>query len=99
MPRRPSCFVTVTLAAVLAVSAWAEVGAQAPASRRPLAPGDWYRLKRVSDPQVSPEGDWVAYVVTSADSASNKNDADVWMAKWDGSRQLRLTTTAESESH
>ena len=74
------------------------VDAHAQGDRRPLVPGDIYRIKRVSDPQVSPEGDWVAYTVSSADSATNKNDSDVWMVKWDGSRQIRLTSTPESES-
>ena len=88
----------LALAALLAVTA-SNLPAQSPAPRRPLVPGDIYRLKRVSDPQVSPEGDWVAYVVSTADSVSNKNDSDVWMVKWDGSRQVRLTSTPESESH
>ena len=88
----------LALAALLAVTA-SNLPAQSPAPRRPLVPGDIYRLKRVSDPQVSPEGDWVAYVVATADSVSNKNDSDVWMVKWDGSRQVRLTSTPESESH
>ncbi len=74
------------------------VGAEAQVARRPLVPGDVYRIKRVSDPQLSPEGDWVAYTVSSADSTANKNDSDVWMARWDGSRQVRLTSTPESES-
>ena len=67
-------------------------------ARRPLRPGDYYQLKRVSDPQVSPEGDWVAYVVTSADSAKDKSDSDIWMTRWDGTRTVRLTSSAENES-
>ena len=72
--------------------------APARAGKRPLRPSDYYQLKRVSDPQVSPEGDWVAYVVTSADSAKDKSDSDVWMVRWDGTRSLRLTSSPESES-
>ncbi len=81
-------------AALLTITAQAH----AQGARRPLVPGDIYRIKNVSDPQVAPDGDWVAYTVSTADSASNKNDSDVWMVKWDGSRQVRLTSTAESES-
>jgi dipeptidyl aminopeptidase/acylaminoacyl peptidase len=72
--------------------------AQPTSPRRPIAATDWYRLKRVGDPQLSPDGAWVAYVVTSSDSASNKNDSDVWMTSWDGARTIRLTSTPESES-
>lgn len=69
------------------------------AAKRPLIPSDYYRIKRVSDPQVSPEGDWIAYVVSTADSARDKNDADIWMARWDGTRSVRMTASSESESH
>ena len=37
------------------------------AVRRPLSPADYYEVLTVSDPQVSPDGRWVAYVVTSND--------------------------------
>lgn len=66
--------------------------------RRPLVPTDVYRMRNVGDPQPSPEGDWVAYVVSRADSAANKSDADVWMTSWDGTRHVRLTSSPEGES-
>jgi dipeptidyl aminopeptidase/acylaminoacyl peptidase len=96
MRRSPTLL--VRLLGMAAIAFLVTQAAEAQGARRPLVPGDVYRIKRVSDPQVSPEGDWVAYTVASADSASNKNDSDVWMVKWDGSRQLRLTSTSESES-
>jgi dipeptidyl aminopeptidase/acylaminoacyl peptidase len=58
-------------------------------SRRALAPEDVYRLKVVSDPQLSPDGQWVAYVVTSIDDAKNKRVANIWMVPADGSRDAR----------
>ena len=74
------------------------VASGARVTRRALRPGDYYRLKRVSDPQVSPEGDWVSYVVSSADSAKDKSDSDIWMVRWDGSRSIRLTSSPENET-
>lgn len=82
--------------ALLALLVAAPLAAQAPA-RRPLRPNDIYRVREVRDPQRSPDGKWVAYSVTTADSARDRNDTDVWMASWDGTRNLRLTTTQESE--
>ena len=73
----------------------AGAGAQAP--RRPLRPNDIYRLKDVRDPQRSPEGAWVAYTVSTPDSAKDRNDSDVWMTSWDGARSVRLTSSPESE--
>ncbi len=70
--------------------------AQSPA-RRPLRAGDIYQLRTVSDPQLSPDGAWVAYGVTTADSAKDKSDGDVWMTSWDGSQSIRLTSSPEGE--
>jgi len=41
-------------------------GPASPESRRPLALDDLDRLATVADPQVSPDGQWVAYTVTRA---------------------------------
>jgi dipeptidyl aminopeptidase/acylaminoacyl peptidase len=68
------------------------------AARRPLRATDIYQLREVRDPQLSPDGAWVAYTVTIADSARNRNDTDVWMSSWDGQTHLRLTSSPESES-
>jgi dipeptidyl aminopeptidase/acylaminoacyl peptidase len=73
------------------------LSAQAQA-RRPVRSSDFYRLRSVSDPQVSPEGDWVAYVVSVMDSARDKSNADIYMVKWDGSRTVRLTSSPDGES-
>ena len=71
--------------------------AQAPV-RRVLRPNDVYQLRTVSDPQLSPDGAWVAYSVTTADSAKDKSDSDVWMTSWDGSQTIRLTSSPDGES-
>jgi dipeptidyl aminopeptidase/acylaminoacyl peptidase len=68
------------------------------ATRRPLRVDDMHRFQDVRDLQVSPEGNWVAYTLTSVDTIADKSDSDVWMASWDGSRQLRLTSSPENES-
>ena len=72
-------------------------GAQSSA-RRALRAGDVYLLRTVSDPQLSPDGAWVAYSVTTADSAKDKSDSDVWMTSWDGAHSIRLTSSPEGES-
>ncbi len=59
---------------------------------------DLVRLKDVSDPQISPDGAWVAYTVRTRDLKEDKSDADIWMTSWDGGDPVRLTTSKESES-
>lgn len=88
----------LALAAVLSVAAAPCVASAQGTERRPLRADDIYRLRAVADPQISPDGAWVAYTVTTADSAKDKNDTDVWMTSWDGSQTIRLTSTPESES-
>jgi hypothetical protein len=67
-------------------------------AKRPLRPSDIYRIRAVSDPQLSSDGKWVSYTVSSADSAKDKNDSDVWMVSWDGTQNIRVTSTPEGES-
>jgi dipeptidyl aminopeptidase/acylaminoacyl peptidase len=67
-------------------------------AQRAIDPSDIYRLKSVSDPQVSPEGKWVAYVLSTPDSAKDKSDSDIWMISWDGKETVKLTASKESES-
>ena len=43
-------------------------------ARRPMTIDDLFRFKRVSDPQISPDGKMVVYVVTTVDLAGNKID-------------------------
>ncbi|HEY9014466.1 MAG TPA: S9 family peptidase, partial [Gemmatimonadales bacterium] len=68
--------------------------AQAP---RRLTVDDLNRLREVSSPEVSPEGAWVAYVVSTVDTAKDRSNSDLWMSSWDGRRTLRLTTSTGNE--
>jgi dipeptidyl aminopeptidase/acylaminoacyl peptidase len=68
------------------------------AQKRGLNPADVYNIKDVRDPQRSPDGKWVAYVVSRAIKETDKNDSDIWMASWDGTQELQLTSSPESES-
>ena len=59
---------------------------------------DVARMKSVSDPQISPDGAWVAYSVRTPDLKEDRNSSDIWMTRWDGQESVRLTTSKESES-
>ncbi|MBS0394739.1 MAG: PD40 domain-containing protein, partial [Proteobacteria bacterium] len=80
-------------ALVLGALLVAAAGAEAPA-RRPLVPADFYAFQTVSDPQVAPGGDWVAYVVTVNDRESDEQKSALWMASWDGREHVALTRPA-----
>jgi len=87
--------VSAVIAALLGTASL--LAAQTPA-RRTVNTSDLYRLRSIGDPQRSPDGAWVAYTVSRADSAKDKSDTDIWMTRWDGTATVRLTFTEESES-
>ncbi len=68
-------------------------------AQRPMSPSDIYNVKTITDPQVSPDGTWVAYVLATPDSAKDKADTDIWMVSWDGKQTVKLTASPEAESH
>ena len=67
------------------------------AAKRPITLDDHSRIINVGDPQRSPDGAWVAYTVTTIDAEKDRRNTDVWMVKWDGSEQLQLTSSSDSE--
>lgn len=72
--------------------------AQTPTNKHLLTSADLYQLASVSDPKVSPDGNWVAYVLSRIDSAKNKRNSDVWMMSWDGQQSVQLTHSTDGES-
>lgn len=68
----------------------------AQAARRVLALDDLWKLRSVGDPQVSPDGRWVAYTVGTVEAEKDRRDSDLWMVGWEGTQQIRLTATVES---
>ena len=66
--------------------------------QRTLKPSDIYNVNYIDDPEISPDGKWVAYIVTSADSTEDKYDENIWMTATDGSGAVQLTFTDEDET-
>lgn len=55
------------------------------------------KLKRLSDPQLSPDGTRVAYVLTDVSLGENTRNNDIWVAPVAGGPAVRLAATASSE--
>src|SRR5207237_1530345 len=51
------------------------------AQKRAITFDDYIALKSVSDPQLSPDGKWVAYTVSTPSLQDNRNVARVWIAQ------------------
>ncbi|MCZ7636418.1 MAG: hypothetical protein M5U12_10580 [Verrucomicrobia bacterium] len=85
----------------LALAAWCGAFAGHTATSRPLEIEDLFRCARVEDPQVSPDGRSVAYVVTRVDREGNRLDSDLWLVPLagvnpDSSRAARSTTATRA---
>ena len=66
---------------------------------RTLKPEDWAALREVDEPNISPDGNWVAYVVKVADMEKDKRPGNLWLAKWDGSENRALTFGNKGAKH
>jgi len=70
----------------------------AASSPHPLTPEELLRVQSVGNPQVSPDGSWVAYVVSSNNLEADEARSAIWMVSWDGTQRLALTAAAEGTS-
>jgi len=58
---------------------------------------DLFQLKDVGDPRVSPDGQWVAYTVTTLDAKKDKSDTDIYLVSIRGGDPIRLTSSDKPE--
>ncbi len=61
------------------------------AAKRPITFDDMISMGRVSDPQVSPDGKWAAYVVDTYDKATNGRRSSLWLASLESGENRQLT--------
>ena len=72
-------------AAILAVATFA--AAQA---KHPFTFDDMMKLKRVGDPQVSPDGKWVIFSVVDVDLAANTKTPHIWIVPTAGGQEKEI---------
>jgi dipeptidyl aminopeptidase/acylaminoacyl peptidase len=63
----------------------------------PLTFDDLMMIKRVSDPQISPNGKWLAYTVTVVDKQQNSKDSDLWVVPAAGGEARQITHSPKSD--
>jgi dipeptidyl aminopeptidase/acylaminoacyl peptidase len=66
---------------------------------RPITIADYFQIQAVHDPQLSPDGQWVAYSVDKATLKTDKNETRIWMVPTSGGDALPLTAEGASSSH
>jgi dipeptidyl aminopeptidase/acylaminoacyl peptidase len=92
---RPSALLRACLLALVLPA-----GSVAADGKRPMNVDDLFRFRRVSDPQLSPDGKAVAYVVATVDLPGNKSSSSIWLAPTAGRDKPRqLTNTTKKDRH
>ncbi len=67
-------------------------------AQRPLRLDDVARFRDVADPQMSPDGRWIAYTVSEIDAKADKRVSNIWMVSADGKETLQLTYGSDGAS-
>jgi dipeptidyl aminopeptidase/acylaminoacyl peptidase len=70
---------------LLASAAWAQP------QKRAIQFDDMIAMHRVSNPQVSPDGKWVVYTVSTPDMSVNHSVSDIWLVPATGGSERQLT--------
>lgn len=89
--------VVVTLFAAPVVASPTETEAAAK-TRRKLTIDDYFRLGEVGDPQISPDGAWIAYAVKTRDLEKDKTYTRIWMVPSAGGESIPMSAEKQTSS-
>ncbi len=95
---RNHSFMRLTVLALLLAGAGTRVQAADGALLRPLQVDDYFALKNVGSPSISPDGKWVAYTVSTQDIEKDSRETRIWMVPVSGGEPLPMTAKGSSAS-
>ena len=75
--------------------------AQQPAAPtpRPITVDDVFEIREVRDPQITYDGKWVAYTVSTMSLKEDKTEVRIWMVPAEGGEAIVVTAEKQSSSH
>jgi len=82
----------------MGVALFLVLGGNVAIAKRPITFDDLMKVQRISDPQVSPDGRWIAYVQGAVDFEANKIVKHIWLIRAEGGEPKQLTTGNGSDS-
>jgi dipeptidyl aminopeptidase/acylaminoacyl peptidase len=95
MTKVSKCFLSLILVLGLAFPAVSGKGGR---DIRNLTVDDYFRIHRVSDPQISPDGNWVAFVVSVMNLEEDESESRIWMVPVEGGEAVPMTAKGRSAS-
>ncbi|MGQ9470559.1 MAG: prolyl oligopeptidase family serine peptidase [Candidatus Aminicenantales bacterium] len=92
-----SSFILTIITLTVAFSVTAAPPSPAAVEKHPFSVDDLLSMQRISDPQVSPDGRWVAFTLQTIDLEANRGRTDIWLADSEGQICRQLTTHPASD--
>lgn len=99
MRSRPIVFAVFVLALISCFFLHRAEGQQPVPAQRAITVGDVFELHDVSDPQITADGKWVAYTVSTMSLKEDKTETRIWMSPATGGDSIVMTAPKESSSH
>ena len=104
-PIRACAMTLAILVVTLNTAAQTQAPATAPATAVPAAAAkhnltidDYFRIKNVGEPRVSPDGKWVAYSIETASVKDDKSHKQICMVAVGGGEPIALTAESSNAS-
>src|SRR5271166_3986869 len=66
-------------------------------AKHPFTFDDMMKLKRVGDPQVSPDGKWVIFSVVDVDLAANSKTPHIWIVPTAGGQEKEIIADQDAD--
>ncbi|MGH9943265.1 MAG: TolB family protein, partial [Pyrinomonadaceae bacterium] len=85
-----------SLALMLAALAFVNATAVHAQPARPLTIDDLLKVRRVGDPQLSPDGRQIAYTISDPDKTANRSRTQIYLISVSGGEPKQLTSGAAS---
>jgi Tol biopolymer transport system component len=73
------------------------LSASASAQKRPFSFDEMMKIKRVADPQLSPDGKWVTFTASSYDVGNNSRNSDIWLVSSEGGEPRQMTRSPKAD--
>src|SRR6266446_6726870 len=67
-------------------------------SKHPITFTDMIGMHRMAEPEISRDGKWVAYTVTTPDMDANRGASNIWIVSTAGGAELQLTRSGHDSS-
>ena len=74
------------------------IAAQSGANNRLITAEDFFAIKQVGSPNISPDGEWIAYTVRETNLEEDSSETRLWMVSSDGEELLAMTGVGSSAS-